>query len=344
MDVLTQGLLGGVMAQGAARASEKRLATLAGIGAGLLADVDIFIRSAQDPLLNIEFHRHFTHSLLFIPFGAAIAFVLLWPFLRRRLDNVRLYLFCLLGYSLSGLLDAFTSYGTHLLWPVYDERIAFNIISVVDPVFTLILLVTLLLGLRLKRRSVAFAGLAVCGVYLSLGFVQLQRAEQVAQHLAEQRGHEPQQHIVKPTLANLLLWRSVYKHDGRIYVDAIRPGLTGQARIFAGESVEQFNVAQDLPGLDPASVLYQDIERFRRFSDNFIARHPQRRDVIGDVRYSMLPNSVQPLWGIVIDSQRPSMHADYQFFRENNERVRNTFWNMLLGRCGKAECQPSGGN
>lgn len=77
MDLLTQGLLGGVLAQSVARKEEKKLATLVGIAAGLLADADVLISSSSDPLLNIEYHRHFTHSLLFIPFGAAIALALL---------------------------------------------------------------------------------------------------------------------------------------------------------------------------------------------------------------------------------------------------------------------------
>jgi len=136
MDVLTQGLLGGVLAQAVARKEEKKLATFVGVMAGLLADADFFIRSSQDPLLNIEFHRHFSHSLIFIPVGAAIACALLWPFLRRHIATGRLYLFCLAGYSMSGILDACTSYGTQLLWPFSDVRVAFNIISMLVMVVT----------------------------------------------------------------------------------------------------------------------------------------------------------------------------------------------------------------
>ena len=69
MDILTQGLVGGVLAQSLARKNERKIATLVGVVAGLLADADILIRSSSDPLLNIEYHRHFTHSLVFIPVG-----------------------------------------------------------------------------------------------------------------------------------------------------------------------------------------------------------------------------------------------------------------------------------
>src|SRR5690242_17240343 len=127
MDLLTQGLLGASLAQSGTRQNETRLATGVGFFAGLLADADILIQSVNDPLLTVEFHRHFTHSIFFVPFGSLIAALILWPFLRKRLSFSRLYLFCFLGYSLSGVLDALTSYGTHLFWPVSEERVALNI-------------------------------------------------------------------------------------------------------------------------------------------------------------------------------------------------------------------------
>jgi len=330
MDVLTQGLVGGVLAQSLARKSEKKIATLVGVVAGLLADADILIRSSSDPLLNIEYHRHFTHSLVFIPLGAAIAMLLLWPFVRRHLSARRLYLFSLAGFSMSGVLDAFTSYGTHLFWPFSDERVALNIISIVDPVFTLILLVTLLTGLRLGDRKVAFAGLVLCMMYLGMGFVQLQRAEQVAEELRDKRGHLAIQSVVKPTLGNLVLWRSVYIHEDRIHVDAIRVGLFEAGRVIEGESVARFSFEKDMPQLDESSVLYRDIVRFRSFSDGYVALDPMQANVLGDIRYSMLPVSARPLWGIVIDPDSPEVHADYRFFRDSGPSVRETFLNLLL--------------
>ncbi|MGD9392732.1 MAG: metal-dependent hydrolase [Chromatiales bacterium] len=332
MDLLTQGLVGGVMAQSLATKAEKKIATLVGVVAGLLADADILIRSSSDPLLTIEYHRHFTHSLVFIPVGAAIAMLLLWPFLRRHLSARRLYLFSLAGYSMSGVLDAFTSYGTHLFWPFSDERVALNIISIVDPVFTLILLVTLLTGLRLGNRKMAFAGLLLCMMYLGVGFVQLQRAGQVAEDLREKRGHLAVQSVVKPTLANLVLWRSVYIHGDRIHVDAIRVGLFDTGKVIEGESVTRFSLDKDLPQLDESSVLYKDILRFLSFSDGYVGFDPMQANVLGDIRYSMLPVSARPLWGIVIDPDSPQVHADYQFFRDSSQAVRDTFKDLLFDR------------
>ena len=329
MDILTQGLLGGVLAQSVAKKEETKLATLIGVIAGLLADADIFIYSSNDPLLNIEFHRHFTHSLFFIPFGAAIAAVLLWPFLKNRLPAKRLYLYSLLGYSMSGLLDACTSYGTHLLWPFSDERIAFNLISIIDPVFTLCLFITLLYSLRVKRQRIAHIGLLLAASYMLVGYIQLQRATNLAEDLIASRGHHSTKTLVKPTLANLLLWRSVYVHQNRIYVDAVRVGVFTENKIFEGDSVDKLSIEKHFPGLETSSVLYNDIQRFTLFSDGFIAIAPTQKNIIGDLRYSMLPTSTKPLWGIVIDKDKSLEHADYQFFRDNSEHVRQKFLNML---------------
>ena len=91
MDIVTQGILGAAVAQSAARKEHVRLATLIGLVAGVIADADILIRSSSDPLLSLEYHRHFTHSIFFVPVGALIAFLVLWPFLRNRLSVGYLY-------------------------------------------------------------------------------------------------------------------------------------------------------------------------------------------------------------------------------------------------------------
>ena len=51
MDPLSQGVVGAIAAQSVARSGELRAASVAGFAAGLLPDLDVFIRSAADPLL-----------------------------------------------------------------------------------------------------------------------------------------------------------------------------------------------------------------------------------------------------------------------------------------------------
>ena len=332
MDLLTQGLLGASVAQSGARHEETRIAAGVGFFAGVIADADILIRSENDPLLNIEFHRHFTHSIFFVPFGALIAAVLLWPFLRKRLPFARIYLFTFLGYCLSGVLDALTSYGTHLLWPLSDERTALNIISVIDPIFTLILLVAVIFTLRRKTVTAARAGLLLAAIYLSFGWMQLQRAEDISRALAIERDHSIERLLVKPTLGNLVLWRSIYQTDGHLYVDAIRIGPFSDARIYSGDSIELFDLARDMSDLPATSVLASDIERFTKFSDGLVALWTEHSEVLIDVRYSNLPMTLSPLWGIELDTTQPDQHAKYTLYRDGSKETREKFITLLMGR------------
>jgi inner membrane protein len=148
MDIITQAALGATLATAVAPSRQRRLAAGIGLVAGVLPDFDTLIQSGNDPLLVLDFHRHFTHALAFIPVGALLAALLLWPFLRRRLGFGRMYLYSFAGYGLAGLLDACTSYGTQLWLPFSDERVAWNLIAVFDPLFTLLLLISLLITVR----------------------------------------------------------------------------------------------------------------------------------------------------------------------------------------------------
>jgi len=126
MDPLTQSTLGAALPQSVARKPHVGLAMLCGLLAGMAPDLDVFIRSNEDPLLFLEYHRQFTHSLLFIPLGASLVALTLhglWGRLRgHRFRDI--FIFCLLGYATHALLDACTTYGTQLLWPFSDQRFA----------------------------------------------------------------------------------------------------------------------------------------------------------------------------------------------------------------------------
>ncbi len=331
MDIVTQGLLGGITALAGSSKNDARIATGAGFAAGLLADIDALIISADDPLLNIEFHRHFTHSLIFIPIGGLIAALILWPLLRRRLTFGRLYFFTLLGYATHGLLDATTSYGTQLLLPFSDERIAWRIIAIVDPAFSLILIVAIIFGWRNRKALNARLGLVLAAGYLLFGVWQHNNAGEATLRLAEQRGHQVDRFLVKPTMANQVLWRSVYESDGVFYVDAIRLGLFSDDRIYEGGQAKRFMLELDRPNLKQDSALRHDIERFLYFSHDYVVADPDRKNVLIDVRYSMLPNGLKPIWGIDMNEASSTRHAQFVNYRDRDSFTRGRFIEMLLG-------------
>lgn len=314
MDPVSQAALGAAWAQPAARMREVGTATVVGALAGMAADIDVLIRSHDDPLLALEFHRHFTHSLLFIPFGALVCTALLWPLLKGRLGFARCYGYCLLGFASHGLLDACTSYGTRLLWPLSDARIAWDIVSVVDPLFTLPLLACVALGVLRRQPRLALIGLAWCAVYLGLGLVQNVRATAAAEALAASRGHTPTRLMVKPSLANNVLWKTIYEYDGYFYVDAVR--LIGRTLIFEGERLVRLDLARDFPWLRPGIAQYLDVERFDHFASGFLALDAAVPSRIVDMRYSLVPNRGDGFWGIELDpTAGAEQHAAYVTMR-----------------------------
>ncbi|MCP5156239.1 MAG: metal-dependent hydrolase [Ectothiorhodospiraceae bacterium] len=330
MDLVTQGALGAALAAAAAPRREVRVAAVVGLVGGLLPDVDALVGSADDALLVLEYHRHFTHALISVPLVALVAAALAWPLLRRRLAFARIYLYALLGCLLAGVLDAATSYGTHLWWPFHREPVAWNLVAIVDPVVTLCLLAGLGVALRRGSASPARVGLVLATLYLGLGVVQNHRATALAQALATERGHRPERMLVKPTIGNLVLWRALYVVDGRIHADAVRVLWPGGGRAYAGDSADMLGSDGAPAWAVPGSRAAHDLERFAKFSRGWLIRDPRNPDRVGDARYAMLPTSLEPLW--MIAPRGPGEPVAFVTDRAFTHETRERLVTMLLGR------------
>lgn len=328
MDPISQGALGAAAPQAVLSREKLPAFALLGCLAGMAPDLDVFISSSTDPLLFLEYHRQFTHALVFIPVGAALVAVLLHGMVRGTLRFRETYLACLIGYATHGLLDGCTAYGTQLFWPFSDYRVGWNNVSVIDPVFTLPLLCLAILAATRRRRAFAIAGLVWALGYLLLGVVQHQRAETAGAQLAAAQGHEPHSLSASPGLGNLLVWRVVYEHDGRYYVDAVRTSFAVTA--CPGASVQQLDLRRDFPWLNPGSQQARDVERFRWFADGYLAVDPGVPGRIIDAGYSFVPNSIDMLWGIDLDPDAaPEQHVRYVQVARRDQIGR--YWRLLTG-------------
>ena len=313
MDLITQGAVGAALTL--ATRTRSQVAVAAGIGfiAGTVPDLDVLIRDQNDTLQFLEFHRHFSHSLIFIPIGSAFVAVLLYGLLRGRLgiSFFKIWLFSALGFGTHGLLDTATSYGTLLLWPFDDTRYSFSIISIVDPLFTLPVIALVCIGIIRKNGSWGRVATIWALIYLLIGTWQNQTALRAAQALADKRGHQAVRLTVKPTFANIILWRSIYEAEGRFYVDAIRPG--PWATIINGTSVAKLDNDRDFPWLIPNSTQATDINRFKHVSQDYLAKAKDGSERIIDVRYAFIPTRISALWSIRLSrNAKPNEHAVYE--------------------------------
>lgn len=331
MDPLSQGVLGAAAPKSVAPPEHARIAALFGFLAGMAPDLDVFIRSSTDPLLFLEYHRQFTHALIFIPIGGLLCGWLLYQLFgkRRGLSLRHSVFYCTLGYATHAVLDACTTYGTQLFWPFSDARFAWNTVSVIDPLFTLPILLLILVSVMRRNAVLARIALAWAIAYPVIGLVQRDRAEAVGWELAHSRGHEPLHLEAKPSFGNLVLWKIVYENDDHYYVDAVR--VLADGKVYPGDSVPKLDLERDVPWLDHQSQQARDIERFRWFSNGYVALDPGHRNRITDIRYSLLPNQVAGLWSIELSPQAGNAdHVGYVVARRTSSELLDKFKAMLF--------------
>ena len=330
MDPVSQGAVGAAFAQSAAKKENIILIGFIGFLAGLAPDLDVLIRSEDDPILFLEYHRQFSHSLFFIHIGSFFVALFIFPFVRSLISLRMVYIASFLGYATHGLLDACTSYGTQLFWPFSDQRVTWNNISIVDPIFTVPIVILLAIAITKRKRIFSFIAIGWITFYLSLGFIQYERTLSAAMDLANSRGHNAERMTLKPSFGNLILWKSIYQHEETYYVDAIRT--VHSSTWCLGESIEMFDYQYHLPSLDKDSQQAKDIERFRWFSQDYLG-YDDKNSLVTDIRYSMIPNQIAPMWGLVIDTEQSiDEHATWWTSRSLDQSQLDLFKEMLSGK------------
>jgi len=332
MDPVSQGVFGAVFAQ--TRSQKKNLAKAAVIGAiaGMAPDLDIVLRSTDDPLFALEFHRHFTHSLIFIPIGALICSLFSYLLFAKRwnVSFLQIYVWSLLGFATHGLLDACTSYGTQLLWPFSNFRVAWDTIAIIDPLVTIPLIALIVLASRRKAKRYALIGVIWIATYFGVSYAQHDKAIAAGYEQAAERGLDLVSLEAKPSFGNILIWKVIYETADQYHVDAIKVGLD-EPLVWQGDSIDKLDIDRDLPWLDKNSQQAKDIERFRWFSKGFIALDKNSPYRVVDIRYSILPQQIKPLWGIVLSNTAESDdHVGYYTDRGDAFAPTKRLWHMLF--------------
>lgn len=224
MDPVTQTVLGGSV--GALfRPKLGRKAIALGALCGAIPDVDVVAGLAGE-WATLVHHRGATHSL-FVLTAAAPAFGWLgyrWSGRQHFATWTHLAFWALVTHP---LLDWCTSYGTQLLWPFTAHRFALDAVAVIDPLYTLPLLLAVLLGLLTRisaqsARRIAAVALVISTGYLALGYSQSLRALRLGGSQLAAREFRWQEIRATPTLFNVWLWRIVARdYNGDIAVGLV---------------------------------------------------------------------------------------------------------------------------
>lgn len=191
---------------------------LLGAGLGTLPDLDVFI-DYGGAVENYTYHRGFSHSL----FVLAPLSVLIWLVLRRWWapvrDRPRRWLAAVgLALLTHPLLDAHTAYGTQLFWPLDMPPISWATLFIIDPLYTLpLLLGVVVAAVAAFRRQVGgialHVGLVVSTLYVGWSWIaQAIVTQHVEDALASMQVQDAPV-FVTPTPFNTLLWRVVVIAD-----------------------------------------------------------------------------------------------------------------------------------
>lgn len=174
MDSLTQIILGAAVGEAVLGKKIGNKAMLYGAIAGTIPDLDVLSAFFTDKVTALEIHRGFTHSILFSALFAPILAFIVVKFEKHKNFKDWFWLF-FWTFVTHPILDAQTTWGTQLFWPL-DIRLAFKNIFVVDPLYTVPFLVFLLLAMRQKkgdkeRRFYNNLGIIFSSFYLLLTLV-----------------------------------------------------------------------------------------------------------------------------------------------------------------------------
>jgi inner membrane protein len=332
VDTFTHGLLGAAASQAIFGKQLPRSAGLIGFIASMAPDLDLFLGSGLDPVAGIVYHRQFTHSLIFIPLGALLVSLLcIWM---KAYKGVRLAVYgaAFVGYGLHGLLDACTSYGTLLLWPFSYQRISWDIIAIVDPIFSLMLLVGVLWAVIGRRPRPAQVAVCCAVLYLGLGIWQSHRAMAVQEKLAAARGHVIEHRRVMPLPGSLVSWRAVYIAAGHIHVDGVRVPWWSHPSVKPGGATRLAtfdNVPRAMAERDGTRRVFAV---FAWFADGLIAPVDGVASIIGDMRYAAEASSLTPLWGMQFDARQAGGPTRWRPPNSSRTRIVTSIWRSLIDR------------
>lgn len=307
MDSVSQALWGALSSETVVRKRRGRIPPWGiGLVAGTLPDLDTFISNSNDPVFSILIHRHFSHSIFFIPVGALLVFLIFWPWIRKEKENFRYhYGLAVIGYGTHWILDVMTSYGTLIFWPLSNARYALDWISIVDPLLTIPWLAALLL-LAFKsplRIQIARAVMVYSVLYFSYAAVLHSRAWDVYSQILGEKGVAAERVRVLPTLGNSFWFRAVARTESEIHAQGLfidpltwkiyeRPGEV-RARWQLGDEIARDEVAE------------RQIRIWQWFVDDFMYLENEDPLSIGDGRYSSRVEGFRSLWVLRPDFKDP---------------------------------------
>eukprot|EP01035_Chromulina_nebulosa_P024918 gene24918-32473_t len=327
MDLVTQGLLGAVVGQvGFQRRLGKRAILWGGV-VGLLPDADILaVKFSSNPMAMELIHRGITHSVFF-----ALMMAVPLGFLLRKIDNhlyagtetppkaeqIKIWsILCFWSLITHPLLDLFTTFGTQLLAPFSNHRFALSAIPIIDPVYSVPLLVSILAGVFWSSKSfiVSSITLFLTSTYLLFGIMQRDLAMDVARSFCtdnDLKCHRIEAFPLLPTLFAQRLW--VQTKD-KIYITEYS-GWTKKNKPWISDDV----------GVIPTKVREHELFKVYEWFTNGIYVTKANTNYgfcVIDSRFGLLSHQPLGRFSLCFDKNSVVKNADYDAIESDKNSVR----------------------
>lgn len=333
MDSLTQIVLGAAVGEAVLGKKVGNKAMLYGAIAGTIPDLDVLSRYFVDTVTAIEWHRGFSHSILFSILFAPVLGWLISRIEHKQTLSWREWSWLMFwGLFTHPLLDSFTTWGTQLFWP-FDIRLAFQSIFVIDPLYTIPFLIFLILAMRLpkgdpQRRKYNNLGLILSSVYLLIGLGLKELAyDNFVENLKEQNITYDKIET-RPTPFNTILWTA--------NIDIEDAYLIGEYSFFdTGPIVfRDYKKNHDLLG---SMVKEDQIGRLIKVTKGWYTVSKKQQVLFyNDLRFGLIkPDPLNPIYAFsyrLLPSQGRLKIEEVPKFKGDAQEVMSNLWSRIWGK------------
>ncbi len=304
-----------------------RKAALLGGVLGTVPDLDVFL-PVDNPVDAFVFHRGWTHSV----FVHALAAPVIGEVLVRFVDALKghralVWATVFLCLSTHAIIDAITVYGTRLFWPLYPDPIGVGSLFIIDPLYTLPLLIVVVWALargqwtaRLQKGLTA--ALVFSTAYMGLSLVLQAHAESRAKIIFAKAGIDAKNVFAIAGPFNTVVWKVIGQEDDRYH--------NLYLSLFDDDDQARFYTHPTRPDLTACLDGNEAFEKLRWFSRGYYRAGLQDgKIIVSDLRMGLTPSYVfrfvvaeydsglvKPTPPEAIDGELPSLDEDLDWLAD----------------------------
>ncbi len=284
MDTVTQITLGAAVGEAVLGKKIGNKAAAWGAVFGVLPDLDVLANPFVSDVQEIIIHRGITHSVLF---SAVAALLFGWLLCRRYSKNDTTFkewgCMVFLVIITHIFIDACTGYGTQVFQPFSNYSLSFNTIFIIDPFYTLPLMIGILTALFARRntnrrRWANYIGLGISSIYMLSGFAIKSHVNSVYEQSFEEQQISVDRYMTTPMPFTEFLWVAYAKSGDTVY--------TGLYSIFDNDKIINFQKVDMNTHLIDEYKDQLPVERILWFSHGYYAATQRGKDLyMHDLRF-----------------------------------------------------------